>query len=104
MLGLIGSNSSESLDTGHDTFRIKQSTCSTATAVGRCPKLGVIGGRCLYVVCSWQIAVGVREALCPHWSGHTQTGDRQHAVMGTSPHAPLAGTTGAKDGLDFARR
>ena len=40
MLSAIGSDSSESLDAGHGTFRIKNFTYSTAKAAGGYPKLG----------------------------------------------------------------
>jgi hypothetical protein len=101
MLGAIGRDASDSLDDGRGTFKIKASTYSTAKAVGQHPALA---DRCLCVVGSWQSALGVRETLCPHWNGQTQTGDRSHAVIGTGPHAPVEGITGVKSGLNFARQ
>jgi hypothetical protein len=94
----IGRGSKDCIDDNNGTFTIVSVKYNTAKAIAAFPALLT---RCKCVVGSHGRQ---RERLCPHWDAQTQTGDATHNVVGTGVHEPIAGLSGVKDALDFAKQ
>jgi hypothetical protein len=94
----IGRGSKSGIDDNYGTFTIVSVKYNTAQATAAFPDLLT---RCKCVVGSHGRQ---RERLCPHWDALMQTGDATHNVVNTSVHEPIAGLTGVKGALDFAKQ
>jgi hypothetical protein len=94
----IGRGSQSCVDDGNGSFTIVNTTYTTALAIQTFPELLT---RCKCVVGAHSKQP---QRLCPHWDAAAQSGDASHSVVNTGVHEPIAGLSGVKDTLFFAKQ